>query len=77
MEAGKYLQDYDQSKLDLAYNDFVNQSDYQKQQLNWLSGILHGVPVTADSRVTGSTGVGSSSNIGNILGGIATVAGQK
>jgi hypothetical protein len=75
MNAGKYLQDYDQSKLDLAYNDFNNQNDYQKQQLNWLSGILHGVPVTANSNVTQTTGGGN--NVGNALGGLGLLMGQS
>lgn len=31
--------------------NFQNQNDYQKQQANWMSGIIHGTPVTANSNV--------------------------
>jgi hypothetical protein len=47
--------DYDQleqSGLDLAYQDFVNQRDYPRQSLGWLGGILHGVPVSNNQTVS-------------------------
>lgn len=36
-----------QKNLDLAYSDFANQRDYEKNQLGWLSDILHGIPSNA------------------------------
>jgi hypothetical protein len=47
--------DYDQltqAGLDLGYQDFVNQRDYPRQNLSWLSGILHGVPVSNNQAVS-------------------------
>lgn len=49
---GGQQQDYQQSLLDQAYTDFVNQRDYNKQQLSWYGGILHGQPVSANTDVT-------------------------
>lgn len=40
-------QDYmnmNQQNLDLMYEDFVNQRDYPRQNLNWLAGLMNGVP---------------------------------
>jgi hypothetical protein len=34
-----------------AQTNFQNQVDYQKQQANWMAGIIHGTPVTASSNV--------------------------
>ena len=40
-----------QAELDLAYQDFVNQRDYERGQLQYLSSILRGVPITPESEV--------------------------
>ena len=40
-----------QSELDLAYQDFVNQRDYERGQLQYLSSILRGEPITPESEV--------------------------
>jgi hypothetical protein len=48
---GLTRQRMDQANLDLAYQDFINQRDYEKQMINYLSGILRGVPVTPQSEV--------------------------
>ena len=53
--AGSQQQQQQQAQLTQNYQDFLNQRDYQKQQLNWQSGILRGVPVSANSNVTGYT----------------------
>jgi len=34
-----------------AQTNFINQTDYAKQQANFMSGIIHGTPVTANSNV--------------------------
>jgi hypothetical protein len=34
-----------QKELDTAYQDFINQRDWEKQQTAYLSNILRGVPV--------------------------------
>lgn len=41
-----------QQSLDTAYQDFINQRDFERQQLNFYSGILRGVPVSAQSEVS-------------------------
>jgi hypothetical protein len=46
---GNRLTQRDQQGLDIGYNDFVNQRDYDRQNLNFYSGILRGTPVSADS----------------------------
>ena len=43
---GKDVQEQEQRELDLAYQDFVRQRDYPREQLQFLSSILRGVPVS-------------------------------
>lgn len=40
-----------QSALDKAYEDFINQRDYERNNLAFMSGLLHGVPVTPQSEI--------------------------
>lgn len=49
---GGMRQAQDQTGLDLAYQDFINQRDYPRQQLNFYSSILRGVPISAQSEIT-------------------------
>jgi len=48
---GAQQQALTQQQMEQAYQDFINQRDYQKQQANWMAGIIHGTPVTAQSNV--------------------------
>lgn len=48
---GSLQQQQGQKALDTAYDDFVNQRDYDKQQLNFYSGVLRGVPTGVNSDV--------------------------
>ena len=41
-----------QQGLDIGYADFINQRDFPRQQLNYYSGILRGVPVTPQQEIT-------------------------
>lgn len=50
-DAGSQQQGLLQRGLDTSYQDFVNQRDFERQNLNFLSGILHGVPVSPQSEV--------------------------
>lgn len=50
---GSTQQNQQQNVLNTAYQNFLNQQYYPFQTLNWESGILHGVPVTANQTVTG------------------------
>jgi hypothetical protein len=52
-KAGVQQQGLAQSALDQAYKDFINQRDYERQNLQFLTGIMHGVPVTAQSETLG------------------------
>jgi hypothetical protein len=49
---GQQQQGLEQQRYDLAASDFANQRDFGRQQLNFYSGILRGVPVTAQSEVS-------------------------
>ncbi len=52
MRAGSMQQGQEQAGLDLAYQDFINQRDQPRQQLNFYSSILRGVPISAQSEVS-------------------------
>jgi hypothetical protein len=43
---GGALEGKTQQGLDIGYNDFVNQRDFDRNQLNFYSGILRGVPIS-------------------------------
>jgi hypothetical protein len=53
---GQTQEDYAQQSLDQAYNDFVNQRDSEKQNLQFLSSLLQGVPISANSDVQTTKG---------------------
>jgi hypothetical protein len=42
---GGLQQAQEQKSMDIDYQDFLNQRDFNKQQINYLSQILRGVPV--------------------------------
>lgn len=48
---GGQQQALQQSQDTQGQTNFQNQVDYQKQQANWMAGIIHGTPVTASSNV--------------------------
>lgn len=52
MRAGAMRQGQEQAGLDVAYQDFINQRDFPRQQLNFYSSILRGVPISAQSEVS-------------------------
>jgi hypothetical protein len=52
-QAGTQQQQQAQQALDVAYQDFINQRDYERQNLQFLSSLLHGVPIAAESNVIG------------------------
>ena len=49
---GQAREDYTQMELDQAYNDFINQRDSERQNLQYLSSILRGVPISANQDIT-------------------------
>lgn len=52
---GSTVEGYKQQQLDMAYNDFINQRDVERQNLQFLSSILRGVPISANQNVTQTT----------------------
>lgn len=44
---GQQQQQLTQQQLTQQYQDFLTQRDYPKEQVNWMSGILHGTPMPA------------------------------
>ena len=70
-EAGKQLQGMDQQRMDLAYNDFANMRDYDRNNLNFFSGIMRGVPTSTSGEATRYEPTPSFGNTVAGLGGIA------
>lgn len=64
---GQTQEEYSQAELDQQYNDFVNQRDSERQNLQFLSSLLQGVPVSANQDVTTS---GSQNNLSGLLGSV-------
>jgi hypothetical protein len=54
--AGADQQNQTQRNLDLAYQDFMNQRDYPKQQVGWMSDIIRGIPNMGGTTQTQQTG---------------------
>lgn len=48
-KTGLQQQQQQQASLDLAYQDFMAQQNYDKNNLSFMSDILHGVPVSAST----------------------------
>jgi hypothetical protein len=74
MGAGR--REMEQTALDLAYTDFLDQEAYERKMLNWYGAILHGVPLTADQLTIGTPARGSSGarTAGAVLSGIGSIA---
>ena len=51
-QVGKGLTAREQAGLDLAYQDFVRQRDFPRENLQFLSSILRGVPITPSTETT-------------------------
>lgn len=60
---GAQQQGQTQRAMDLAYNDFLQQRDYQKNQLSFLSDILRGMQIPQGSYTTSSTAPALSSQL--------------
>lgn len=61
--SGQDQQNLLQSYLDQGYEDFVNQRDYERNNAQFLSGILHGIPVTPNSETTSQGGGNTASEL--------------
>jgi len=69
---GRTQQGQTQSNLDTAYQDFMAQQNYPKEQANWLAGILAGQPYSKTQTTSG----GQSPGLLGQLGGLATGIGS-
>ena len=64
---GQAQDDLTQQQLDLAYDDFINQRDYKRQNLQFMSSLLQGVPISANQNVT-QTSQNNTDQLGGALG---------
>lgn len=51
---GQDYQNMAQNKLDMRYDNFVNARDYPRQNLQFMAGLLRGVPINTNSSVQNS-----------------------
>ena len=51
-QVGEQRQAQEQQLLDIGYSDFLSERDFPRQQLGYLSGIMHGVPVSPQSETS-------------------------
>lgn len=51
-QIGEQRQAQEQQLLDIGYSDFLSERDFPRQQLSYLSGIMHGVPVSPSSETS-------------------------
>ncbi len=74
---GQTEEEYEQEQLDIAYQDFVNQRDAERQNLQFLSSLLQGVPISANQDVVSSTGAPQNNALGSLgpLSGIQALYG--
>ena len=73
--AGEAERMLDQQALDLAYADFLDQRDYDKQQVNFALGALSGTPYNTINRsyTTGTNMTANPSLFGQALGGMGSL----
>ena len=75
---GNQQQQQTQQNLDVAYNDFQNQTNYPKDQLSWLNNLIKGYSVPSQTTSTSTTTTPSTSggtNLGTITGGLSALLG--
>jgi hypothetical protein len=71
---GQQQEDKTQQSLNLGYQDFLEQRDYPRNQVDWFSNILRGVPAPTSTTST-TTGPASQSQLApNALSGLAGTA---
>jgi len=51
-QVGEQRQAQEQQLVDIGYSDFLSERDFPRQQLGYLSGIMHGVPVSPQSETS-------------------------
>lgn len=53
---GGQQQQLAQRNMDLAYSDFQNQRDYPRSTLDWMSGVIRGLPNMGGTKTSSETG---------------------
>jgi len=64
--AGKSQQDQQQAELNAAYNTYLEQRDWEKNQLGFLSGLIRGTPFSTSQ--TGTTSAPAPSTTSQLAG---------
>lgn len=82
---GQEQQSLNQRNLDTAYQDFLNQTNYPRQTIDWMSSVIRGIPYSTTTNQT-QTGPASSyqpsplsqiASLGTGLAGISQLLGGK
>lgn len=66
--AGEQQQALEQQKLANAYNTFLEQRDWEKNQLGWLSGLVRGNPYSTTQLQSGNTSAPGPSSTSQAIG---------
>jgi hypothetical protein len=61
---GRQKQGMNQANLDLALKDFERQRDYPKQQAEWLSNMIRGIPQSSIPTSSTTTSTGPAESVG-------------
>lgn len=64
-----------QARTDLAYDEFTGGFRYPQENINWLSGVLSGLPYETTQRTTGQQLVGQSNPFTTAMGAVSTIGG--
>lgn len=77
--AGQSQQQQQQKNLDLGYQDFTEQRDYDKNNTNWIMSLLSGAPQQSSTTTTnnGPASVYSPSPLSTIAGSLSLLQGLK
>ena len=79
--AGESQQAQQQKALDMAYQNYMEQRDWEKNQLGYLSGLIRGTPFsttqTQSSAVAGPTGTSQLLSAGLGVAGLASLLKKK
>jgi hypothetical protein len=83
-DQGRQQQGLGQQGKDIAYGDFMRKQQYPKDQLNFYSSVLHGIPApvttTQYAQAPGTPQINTAGNIGSLAGqlyGMNKMAGYK
>jgi hypothetical protein len=75
---GQMQQGLNQRNLDVAYQDFQNQTNYPRQTIDWMSSVIRGLPTPTATQITqtgpassyGPSPLGQIGSLAGIIGGL-------